>query len=168
MKRVGDEFESSLVGQLISAGNTVILDRGAGEDETRRAEAVIKHASESISARVIEVDEGNLADLLSRDSIDGEIIVWSGRVGLLAALISESDLYIGYDSAGQHIAAALGIPLVDVFAGFSSPRMHERWRPTGAAETRVVIVDRTPEADTNSMLRDVFAQAQELLSSRSQ
>ncbi len=168
MKRVGDEFESSLVGQLVSAGNTVILDRGAGEDETRRADAVIKHASESLYGRVIEVDEGNLADLLSRDSIDGEIIVWSGRVGLLAALISESDLYIGYDSAGQHIAAALGIPLVDVFAGFSSPRMHERWRPTGAAETRVVVVDKTPGADTNSMLRDVFAQAQELLSSRSQ
>ena len=59
MKRVGDEFERSLVRQLVSAGNTIILDRGAGEDETRRADAVIKHASESLSARVIEVDEGN-------------------------------------------------------------------------------------------------------------
>jgi ADP-heptose:LPS heptosyltransferase len=157
MKRVGDEFESSLVGQLVGLGAAVILDRGAGEDETRRADAVIRHAIESFNARVVEVDEKRL---LSRDSVRGEIIVWSGRIGLLAALISESDLYIGYDSAGQHIAAALGTALIDVFAGFISPRMPDRWRPTGTSETRVVVVDKT---DTDSVLRDVLAYVQELL-----
>lgn len=163
MKRVGDEFERSLVCQLVSAGNTVILDRGAGEDETRRADIVIERARESISARVIEADEKNLADLLNRDSIDCQIIVWSGRIGLLAAFISESDLYIGYDSAGQHIAAAMCIPLIDVFAGFSSPRMSERWRPAGTAAARVIVVDKTPGYDADRVLRDVFVQAQELL-----
>ncbi|MGA9773903.1 MAG: glycosyltransferase family 9 protein [Blastocatellia bacterium] len=157
MKRVGDEFESSLVGQLVGKGVTVILDRGAGEDETRRADAVIRHAIESSRARVAEVDEERL---LSGDAARGEIIVWSGRIGLLAALISKSDLYIGYDSAGQHIAAALGIPLIDVFAGFISPRMPDRWRPTGASETRVVVVDKT---ETDRVLREVLAHAQELL-----
>lgn len=160
MKRVSDEFEISLVCQLVSAGNKIILDRGAGEDETRRADAVIKQAIESLSARVVELDEENL---LSFDSIDSDIIVWSGRIGLLAAFIAESDLYIGYDSAGQHIAAALGTACIDVFAGFSSERMSDRWRPTGKAETRVVVVDKTLGADTNRVLRDVLAHARELL-----
>jgi ADP-heptose:LPS heptosyltransferase len=163
MKRAGDEFERSLVSQLVCEGATVILDRGAGEDEMLRADAIIKHANESLSARVIEANEGNLANLLSRDSIEGQIIVWSGRIGLLAALISESDLYIGYDSAGQHIAAALGVPCIDVFAGFVSPRMPDRWRPTGARETRVVIVDEMTGADTNALLAGVLAHARELL-----
>lgn len=163
MKRVSDEFEISLVCQLVEAGGKIILDRGAGEDETRRAGAVIRQAVESLSARVVEMNEENLSNLSSRDSIDGDIMVWSGRIGLLAAFIAQSDLYIGYDSAGQHIAAALGTACVDVFAGFSSERMSRRWRPTGKAETRVVVVDKTPGADTGRVLRDVLDRAWEML-----
>ena len=32
---------------------------------------------------------------------------WNGSFAAFAALIAESDLYVGYDSAGQHAAAAL-------------------------------------------------------------
>jgi ADP-heptose:LPS heptosyltransferase len=60
------------------------------------------------------------------------------RVGLLAALISASDLYIGYDSAGQHIAAASGTPCIDIFAGYESPRIIDRWRPTGPGTPTVI------------------------------
>jgi ADP-heptose:LPS heptosyltransferase len=169
MKRVGKKFETSLVSQLICEGATVILDRGAGEDETRRADAIISHARETLTRegrdlRAIELNEDNFADLLSCDSIDAELMVWSGRIGMLAALISESDLYIGYDSAGQHIAAALGVPTIDVFAGFISPRMLDRWRPSGVAETRVVAVDETSGADATAALTDALANAREMLS----
>jgi ADP-heptose:LPS heptosyltransferase len=143
MKRVGEGFERSLVSRLIREDATVVLDRGAGEDETRRADAVIKHAGEGRELRAVELNENNLAGLSRGGPIDAELMVWSGRVGMLAALISESDLYIGYDSAGQHIAAALGVPAIDLFAGFASPRMLDRWRPTGRAETRVFAVDET-------------------------
>jgi len=52
----------------------------------------------------------------------------------------QSNLYVGYDSAGQHVAAAAGVPLVSVFAGHACDRMFSRWCPTGPA-TRVVVVD---------------------------
>jgi hypothetical protein len=29
------------------------------------------------------------------------------------------------------VAAAAGVPLIGVFAGFAAPRMFERWRPSG-------------------------------------
>ena len=97
--------------------------------------------------RVIELDEQGLSGVLSADRIEAELIVWSGRVGLLAALIGQSDLYIGYASAGQHIAAAMGVPCIDVFAGFSSRKMLDRWKPTGSGETRVVAVEQSMTED---------------------
>jgi ADP-heptose:LPS heptosyltransferase len=90
--------------------------------------------------------------------------VWSGRVGLLAALIGESDLYIGYDSAGQHVAAALGVPCIDMFAGFSSRRMLYRWRPTGKGKTRVVVVEQSAGVDMT--LVETLRNARQLLEQR--
>ena len=147
MKRVSDDFEVSLVNLLIRDGATVILDRGAGEDETKRMDEIISSIARadhrSIINNIVEVDEETLPDFLRLGRIDARLAVWRGPIGLLAALIARSDLYIGYDSAGQHIAAALGVPVIDIFAGFSSPRMIERWRPTGPAEVRVIPVDAT-------------------------
>jgi ADP-heptose:LPS heptosyltransferase len=50
-------------------------------------------------------------------------------------------LYVGYDSACQHLAAALGVPVIDIFAGHRSPRMLERWRPSGPGKVTMVVVD---------------------------
>ena len=47
---------------------------------------------------------------------------------------------MGYDSAGQHVAAACGVPLISIFAGFPAPRMFHRWRPSGPRAT-VIRVD---------------------------
>jgi len=49
-----------------------------------------------------------------------------------------SDVYVGYDSAGQHIAAALGVPTVSVFTAAAPERHAERWRPYGPAPVHVV------------------------------
>jgi len=170
LKRVGGDFEASVVAHLIREGATVILDKGAGEDEISRADAVIAHATqierEGRRVRAVEVDEHYLMQAPSAEEPDAEILVWNGRIGLLAALISQSDLYIGYDSAGQHIAAALGVPCIDVFAGFSSSRMLERWRPTGEAETRVVVVDSLLRANAGELLASVLRHANDLLKVR--
>ena len=172
LKRVGDDFETRLVNELLQEGSAIIFDKGAGEDETRRANNVIGNAARIIRegrpVRVIEIDEENLRAFAGSDEVNADLIVWSGRIGMLAALISESDLYIGYDSAGQHIAAALGVPSIDVFAGFSSPRMLDRWRPTGKAESRVVAVDKQAIADTHAILSDVLRHAKEMLKSSKQ
>lgn len=156
LKRVGGDFEASVVAHLVQEGSAVVLDKGAGDEEARRAEAVVAEAShpETISMnrdgsrpRIIEIGAQNLMDVLASDHLDADILVWNGRIGMLAALIGESDLYIGYDSAGQHIAAALGVPCIDVFAGSTSPRMLDRWRPTGKAETRVIAVSGDAKAE---------------------
>jgi ADP-heptose:LPS heptosyltransferase len=165
-KRVGEKFEHELVSSLLSEGATIVLDKGAGTGEAQRAESVIAFARQASNKplQAIEVDEDNLPELLGADRLEAELLVWSGRVGLLAALIGESDLYIGYDSAGQHIAAALGVPCVDVFAGFSSRRMLDRWRPTGKAETRIVVVEQSTGADRT--LEETLRSARQLLEQR--
>jgi ADP-heptose:LPS heptosyltransferase len=165
-KRVSDDFEKELVNTLLQEGAVVVLDKGAGADEARGAEAVIEFATRSSNdrLRVIELDEESMARLPGGDRIEAQLVVWSGRIGVLAALIGESDLYIGYDSAGQHIASALGVPCVDVFAGFSSRRMPDRWRPTGKSETRVVVVERSTTG--REVLADTLVHARALLGQR--
>ena len=60
-KRIGDGFEKHLVSRLIFDGGAVILDRGVGEEETRRADAVIRDVSDSmLGAHVVESDEESL------------------------------------------------------------------------------------------------------------
>jgi ADP-heptose:LPS heptosyltransferase len=109
---------------------------------------------------LIELDEGSL-QTIAAEPVQPELAVWRGRIGLLAALIGESDLYIGYDSVGQHIASAMGAPCIDVFGGFSSRRMLDRWRPTGKSETRVVVVE--PGAREKEVLAETVRHAGELL-----
>jgi len=156
-KRVNDEFEQSLVVQLIQQGATVILDKGAGTDETRRADAVIACARRMTVANVAELTEKHLAEVSNDQALNAELLVWDGRIGVLAALIAQSDLYIGYDSAGQHIAAAVGTPCIDVFAGYSSLRMLDRWRPAASAASHLIAVDPSRAVDPNEILSATLA-----------
>jgi len=60
--------------------------------------------------------------------------VWLGRDGelaVLSALLSMSRLYLGNDTGPMHIAQALGVPAVSIFAGGQWPR----FAPTGAGIT---------------------------------
>ncbi|HKQ05325.1 MAG TPA: glycosyltransferase family 9 protein [Blastocatellia bacterium] len=155
-KRVSDEFEQSLVAQMIRDGATVILDKGAGADEARRGDAVIAYARREAGASVSELTESHFVETLNRMR-DTRLVVWDGGVGRLAALIAQSDFYVGYDSAGQHIAAAAGTPGVTVFAGYSSPRMLDRWRPTGSAASHIIAVDPSRAVDAGEILSATLA-----------
>lgn len=162
-KRINDDFEQSLVVQLIQEGATVILDKGAGRDETRRANAVIARSRQLAGVSVAEFTESHLGEALNNQALNAELLVWDGRIGVLAALIAESDLYIGYDSAGQHIAAAVGTPSIDVFAGYSSPRMLERWQPTGRAVVRLIAVEPSQAGDAREILSTTLAAVRQSL-----
>ena len=130
---------------LIAEGAGIILDRGASEEEGARIDAVLAKISGGQPGdhvgglRVIEVHETKASGIPLDQSGEADVLVWTGRIGLLGAMIAASALYVGYDSAGQHIAAALGVPCIDVFAGYSSRKMLERWRPAGPGE--VVLID---------------------------
>jgi ADP-heptose:LPS heptosyltransferase len=108
-KRAPEPFERELMEMLAATGAPILIDKGAGGEERERVEQVI--ASLPRNSRVTAV-EGSFAPF--------------------AARIARSRLYVGYDSAGQHVAAAAGVPLVTVFSGFTSDRMCDRWRPAGA------------------------------------
>jgi ADP-heptose:LPS heptosyltransferase len=158
-KRVGAEFEVSLINHLAQDGVSIILDKGASVEETGLVDKIVADATSlGLDRRVrsIEVTEATLIEHLDATHLDADILVWNGRIGMLAALISESDLYIGYDSAGQHIAAALGVPCIDVFGGSSSPRMLDRWKPMGPAESQVVPFD-ARSANAMDVLERVLA-----------
>jgi ADP-heptose:LPS heptosyltransferase len=115
-KRIPDPFEEQLLRLLARSGATLMIDQGAGGEEAAAVQRAIEQSG--VKAQT-----------------------WSGSFAGFASIIARSRLYVGYDSAGQHVAAACGIPLISIFAGFACPRMFARWRPTGQGRINVMRVD---------------------------
>ncbi|MGA3023181.1 MAG: glycosyltransferase family 9 protein [Bryobacteraceae bacterium] len=115
-KRVPGPFEAELLRLLLSRYGHVVVDSGGGGKEAERVRAAV-----SASGDRAEVFTGSFAEF--------------------AALIARSRLYVGYDSAGGHVAASCGTPLVSIFAGFVSERMLQRWRPDGPGPVCVIRAD---------------------------
>lgn len=84
-------------------------------------------------------EEQRVRQAIERTGLSADRIgLHQGSFASFAAMIAASELYAGYDSAGQHVAAALGIPLITVFAGYASDRMFARWRPDSPGPTTVI------------------------------
>ncbi len=113
-KRVPDPFESDLLA-LLSTHLPLVIDKGAGGEEAARVERAVNQSQ-------------------------ARATFWDGSFAGFAQVIAGSSLYVGYDSAGQHVAAACGVPLISIFAGFPAPRMFQRWSPSGPRAT-VIRVD---------------------------
>ena len=126
-KRIADPFEQDLLRLLAGLGAPLCIDKGVGGDEAARVDRAIERAGMTAS-------------------------FWDGSFAGFASIIAASRLYVGYDSAGQHIAAAAGVPLVSVFAGFPAPRMFDRWRPVGP-RCAVVRVERPDPAEVLERVR---------------
>jgi len=126
-KRIPDPFEEQLIALLAATGEPVVIDKGAGGEEAARVERAVE-----------------------RSGCKPQF--WEGSFAGFARLIAASRLYVGYDSAGQHVAAALGVPLVSIFAGFPTPRMFHRWKPIGEGST-VIRVDHPDPAETIDRVR---------------
>jgi len=139
-KRIEDPFELRLVEALLDAGWGILLDQGAGEEEAARA-ALLLGQLRAAGRRVAFVRQGE-----GLPAPDSQVVAWQGSLAGFAAWIATSDLYIGYDSAGGHLAAASGVKTVTIFAGFRWPRMVERWKPSGPGEVRAIVVGRQREA----------------------
>ncbi|MBI4464705.1 MAG: hypothetical protein HY647_08390 [Acidobacteria bacterium] len=144
LKRLSDAFEEHLVDHLLAEGCTVILDKGFGEEEIGRANRLVARARAG-GRQVIELDETHRETMRSGELDRCQMLIWQGGIGPFSALISHSDEYIGYDSAGQHIAAALGVPLVDIFTASTMPVFRERWRPFGSSIVKVAVESGEPE-----------------------
>ncbi len=131
-KRLEDPFEAELLKLLGTLGCLVMVDAGApgGEEEARVRKAI---EVSGLTQERVGIHEGSFASF--------------------AAMIAASSLYVGYDSAGQHVAAALGIPLVSVFAGFASQRMLQRWSPHSPGPCTVIPVQGEDAAEVLAAVR---------------
>lgn len=122
-KSLSAAFEDRLLEMLRQAGYGILLDFGAGGAEAARAEERVRRFRGSTAA-------------FGHASAD--LVTWRGSLSAFGGGIAACDAYVGYDSASAHLAAALGAPVVEVFAGAPSERMRRRWTPTGPAPVTVI------------------------------
>ena len=102
-KRLSAAQESDLLRALADTGVSILVDKGGSPEERERVERAL------------------LPGMRTHD----------GAFAPFAAQIATSKLFVGYDSAGGHVASAYGIPLISIAKGFVSERMAARWRPAG-------------------------------------
>ena len=132
-KRLPDPFEPDLLALLASTGLSLCVDKGAGGAEAERVVRAIERSGVRAS-------------------------VWEGSFAGFASRIAASRLFVGYDSAGQHVAAACRVPLISIFAGFPVPRMFSRWKPVGEG-CQVIQVDRPDPGATLARVKEALAAA---------
>ena len=118
-KRLPDPFEAELLRRLAATGRPLLIDKGAGGEEAERVERAVR-----------ELDQ------------HARVEVWEGTFAAFAARLARCGLYAGYDSSGQHAAAAAGVPLITVFCGYACDRTLHRWRPAGEGPVEVISVRR--------------------------
>ena len=102
-KRLDDAQECALLRALADTGASILVDKGGSPEERERVERAL------------------LPGMRTHD----------GAFAPFAAHIAGSKLFVGYDSAGGHVASACGVPLISIAKGFVSERMAARWRPNG-------------------------------------
>jgi len=127
-KRISAQFEEDLLLALLrqTQKTIILLDSGTGAEGRCRTEKLLAAASRQGLATV-SLAEQNLPSFSV--PFDHGLIGFSGSLGSLAAIIGCSELFIGYDSACQHLASAQARPTIIIFAGAPSSRFIERWRP---------------------------------------
>lgn len=154
-KRLSANFEAELIRQL-SENALLILDKGASPEEREQIDRIV----DSLSQQVVQVNQANLAGWLREETISAGLLTWEGGIGEFAGLIAASDQYVGYDSAGQHLAAALGVPVLTIFVNSNTPVFAERWHSYGTGEIKVIQLEagesRNGSVSEDRVLREIM------------
>ncbi len=134
-KRVGGGFEVELLRELAATGRPLWIDAGAGGAEAAWVRSAIEGAAIA----------------------PGQVHVLEGSFALFCAHVAESAFYVGYDSAGQHAASALGVPGLTIFRGFVNPTMLARWTPRGPRSEVLPVAPEMPDAHLLQAVRQRIA-----------
>jgi ADP-heptose:LPS heptosyltransferase len=110
-KRLDDDQERELLRALAGTGASILVDNGGSVEERERVERAL------------------FPGMRTHD----------GAFAAFAAQIATSTLFVGYDSAGGHVASACGVPLISIAKGFVSDRMAARWRPNGVVLSEIEV-----------------------------
>jgi len=136
-KKVGRHFEQNLLLSLLQEPQTVIvLDKGFGKEELTYADSLINAVKEqgfSVQSAPFSPD--------FKAELNWGVVGLQTRIGEIASIIAKCDEFIGYDSACQHIAAALETPCLTIFAGSNNRRFIRRWSAFGKNSSNIVHVD---------------------------
>lgn len=126
-KRIPDPFEERLLLALLAEPETIVLlDSGTSQ----RCGAQVQNLL--TAARAQEIPTVFLQEeQLQPESVPFAhgVIGLQGSLATLGACIAQADLFLGYDSCPQHLAAAVDTESIILFAGAPSPRFLARWRP---------------------------------------
>jgi hypothetical protein len=154
-------FELGLVQKILDSGAVIILDKGYGKEELEQANALLQ-AVNHMGYGFAEVSQENpgIPGIKPHKANPHQIrvVAFQGTINKFAALIQRSDCYIGYDSLGQHVAAALGRDVITIFAGYASDLFPVRWQPLGKGRIHLVKAQSGPftPARQDRLVDEVF------------
>lgn len=138
-KGLGPAFEARLVRGLLERGMGVLLARGISQAESVAPDRL---AAELASSRVdvawLGADEAPEALCTAGRR---QLVLWQASTERMAALVAAADLHVGYDSQGQHVAAAVGTLGLTVFVPTGGERFLRRWSAHGPGPTRILRVE---------------------------
>jgi len=115
-----------------TAGVTVSL--GVGENEAKRFTGDFEcRLMQAIANKRPLIDLGGTPEERARvqRALQPGMRTHDGSFASFAAEIARSKLYIGYDSAGGHVASACGVPSICIFKGAVNETFFDRWKPLG-------------------------------------
>jgi len=156
-KRIPDPFERDLLRGILADGCTVLLDKGAGTEEVERAGRLVKDV-QAAGLPVLELGPESLPPAFEAGPLRFRLIAWHGGIGAFSALTAECDEYVGYDSSGQHVAAALGVPTISIFSRIAPEVFRNRWKPTGPGVSKQI-----SELDPDGAVRPTAAVLAEVM-----
>ena len=131
-RRLGDEFEDGLLDLLRRLGIRILLEHGSSEEDVQMAERRIA-AFRGSTSTVRKADDG-------RDKI-ADLMTFRGTPKGYGGWMCSASCFIGYDSATTHMAVALEVPTIEVFAGAPHELFGRRWTPVGEEYLNVIEVD---------------------------
>lgn len=142
-----DELRAT-VGSELAGAPYVCLHPGADAAENRWPAACFAAVGDELASRGLRVVlTGSARELGLAEEVAGRMaapaLVLSGRtsLGALAALLGGARLLVCNDTGVSHLAAALRVPSVVVFTGYSDPA---RWAPLDGSRHRVLVPDEQP------------------------
>ncbi|WP_214414777.1 glycosyltransferase family 9 protein [Sphaerisporangium fuscum] len=114
----------------VSERAAILLDTGGTAEEERRAREAAYAWGSRTGGRVwcFSRQDGD-----PEPALHGLGLIVGATVADVGGLLAAADGYVGYDSAFQHVAAALGVPAVALFVEAPSDVFVDRWRPEGVA-----------------------------------
>jgi ADP-heptose:LPS heptosyltransferase len=148
-KALPRQAEGMLLRELRKRGWRILLDRGFGDAELANSDQLL--AAAGLTARDVDQSGAGLGEPLAAAPplawAGAEVVRLHGTIAAWAAGVSHCSLAVSYDSVGHHLAAALGVPVVVAFTGFSDPVFPIAWHPCGDSAVWVVEIPTAERGD---------------------